>query len=78
MLGVPAALTQPAQAADAGFSVRRRTWWDQCGSILYTEAMGFEKKRLLAAFKVAVYPLRRAIALKSKTHAATDLQSASP
>jgi len=58
---VPAALSQPVLAADVGFSVlpdgRGGT---NVESVLYTEAMGFDKKRSLDAFKSTVYPLLRA------------------
>jgi hypothetical protein len=58
---VPAALSQPVLAADVGFSVlpdgRGGT---NVESIVYTKAMGFDKKRSLEAFKGTVYPLLRA------------------
>lgn len=58
---VPAALSQPVLAADVGFSVlpdgRGGT---NVESVLYTEAMGFDKMRSLDAFKNTVYPLLRA------------------
>ena len=58
---VPAALSQPVQAADVGFSVlpdgRGGT---NVESIVYTKAMGFDKTRSLEAFKSTVYPLLRA------------------
>ena len=58
---VPAALTQPLQAADVGFAVlpdgRGGT---NVESVVYTDAMGFDKKRSLEAFKTTVYPVLRA------------------
>jgi hypothetical protein len=58
---VPAALSQPVLAADVAFSVlpdgRGGT---NVESVVYTEAMGFDKKRSLDAFKGTVYPLLRA------------------
>ena len=60
-VSVPAALSQPVLAADVGFSVlpdgRGGT---NVESVLYTEAMGFDKKRSLDAFKNTLYPLLRA------------------
>ena len=49
---VPAALTQPLQAADVGYAVlpdgRGGT---NVESVVYTDAMGFDKKRSLEAFR---------------------------
>ncbi len=60
-ISVPAALSQPVQAADVGFSVlpdgRGGT---NVEAVVYPEAMGFDKKRSLEAFKSTVYPLLRA------------------
>ena len=60
-VSVPATLSQPVLAADVGFSVlpdgRGGT---NVESVVYTEAMGFDKKRSLEAFKSTVYPLLRA------------------
>jgi len=57
---VPLALSHTVLAADVGFNVlpdgRGGT---NVESILYTEAMGFDKKRSLEAFKSTVYPLLR-------------------
>ena len=58
---VPAVLTQPLQAADVGFAVlpdgRGGT---NVESVVYTDAMGFDKTRSLEAFKTTVYPVLRA------------------
>ena len=58
---VPAALTQPLQAADVGYAVlpdgRGGT---NVESVVYTDAMGFDKKRSLEAFETTVYPVLRA------------------
>ena len=59
--GVPAALGQTVLAADVPFAVlpdgRGGT---NVESVVYTEAMGFDKQRSLEAFKTTVYPLLRA------------------
>lgn len=58
---MPLAISQPVQAADVGFNVlpdgRGGT---NVESLVHTEAMGFDKKRSLDAFKTTVYPLLRA------------------
>jgi hypothetical protein len=55
------ALSQVVQAADSGIAVlpdgRGGT---NVESVVYTDAMGFDKKRSLEAFKTTVYPLLRA------------------
>ena len=58
---LPAALNQPLRAAGEPFAVlpdgRGGT---NVESVLYTEAMGFDKKRSLEAFKSSLYPVLRA------------------
>ena len=56
-----AVVSQPVQAADVGFAVlpdgRGGT---NVESVVYTDAMGFDKKRSLEAFQTTVYPVLRA------------------